>query len=221
MKHAKINLLILLILLTIAIIYRYDLLFKPLWIDEVLFYNLAQNLRSQEYVPVLIAKFLSLFVNIKQEFWLRFPFLFSSLLLIVITYYTINNKYLKFSFCAIIAIFPLYVFWSTMARPYIMSLVFMSLGWFYPIFYLPMILTTPLSVVGLNWFKFKKRYILYIVILFLAFLFIKVRPDSGNSGFLTWEFLKNAKRIHLLCYHSILLHAFQFFDAKWLGKRLC
>lgn len=191
------RLIIPLLIVLFAIILRFwQLGYRPLWIDEVLFYQFVTEGSNQEFVPVYIAKFLSIFTNIHDEFWLRFPFAFVGVLCIVSIFLIKGiNKDSMFLAC-IFAFFPLFVFWSRMARPYVFGSLFIILGYRWWPFYFLSILSTPLSIIGLNLLEIKKRWPYYLILIAFAYIMLQIRPDI-NRGF-NLEFVYNAKRIWVL-----------------------
>jgi hypothetical protein len=185
-----------LIILCAILLRFWQLGHRPLWIDEVLFYQFVTEGSNQEYVPVYIAKFLSIFTNIHDEFWLRFPFALAGVLCVVSIFLIkgINRDSIFLS--CVFAFFPLFVFWSRMARPYVFGSLFIILGYrWWPIYFLG-VLTTPLSIIGLNLIEIKKKWPYYLIIVLFAYFLLQIRPDI-DRGF-NLEFLHNAKRIWVL-----------------------
>jgi hypothetical protein len=185
-----------LIILCAILLRFWQLGHRPLWIDEVLFYQFVTEGSSQEYVPVYIAKFLSIFTNIHDEFWLRFPFAFAGVLCVVSIFLIKGINRDSIFLACVFTIFPLFVFWSRMARPYVFGSLFIILGYRWWPFYFLSILTTPLSIIGLNLIELKKRWSFYLFIILFALFLFQVRIDT-DRGF-NLEFLYNAKRIWVL-----------------------
>jgi len=169
---------------------------KPLWIDEVLFYQFVTEGSTQEFVPVFITKFLSNFVNIHNEFWLRLPFALAGILCVASIFLIKGINRDSIFLACVFAFFPLFVFWSRMARPYVFGSLFIILGYKWWPFYFLSVLTTPLSIIGLNLIEFKKRWPFYLIIILFAYFLLQIRPDI-DRGF-NLEFLYNAKRIWVL-----------------------
>lgn len=195
---------------------RFDnLATKPLWVDEAFFFFLAQDtISNQEFVPVIISKFISLFTHL-DEFWLRFPFaLFGSLTGLVILLHK-KDSIASLVASLIYATCPLFVFWSKTARPYAIAAFFIALGWRYWPFYILAVLTTPISLLGLNWIKiFEKRQRTLFICLYLLLVAVSVasfliRPDSGKD----WhpEFILNAKRLWIIPLTAALLYCLEYF----------
>lgn len=178
---------------------------KPLWIDEVLFHTwVTQDINQQEFIPLYISRGLSYLVDIHDEFWLRFPFVLAGVLCVASIFLVKGfNKY-SIILASVFAVFPPFVFWSQMARPYIFGSLFIILGYRWWYFYILGLLTTPLSIIGLNLVKIKERYIAYIGLLILAYIMFNLRPDV-NRGF-NLEFLMYAKRIWILPFTILLLY---------------
>jgi 4-amino-4-deoxy-L-arabinose transferase-like glycosyltransferase len=157
----------------------YDLGAKGLWIDEALFaYMIKEGNYIQETVPVFIGHILGL----HSEFWLRSISAFFGTLTIPAIYIVVKER--KLSAALIVAIFPLFVFWSRMARPYALAGFFVVLGWRYWWAYIPALLTTPISLVGVrlvNWkFSKKTKIIIGIATLIIVAVIYLIRPDAGR-----------------------------------------
>lgn len=205
------------IILLVSVLRLYNLGGKPLWIDEVLFYTwVTDNIYQQEFIPLFISKFLSNIVDIHSEFWLRLPFALTGILCVGSVFLVKGiNKY-SLLLATLFAIFPPFVFWSQMARPYIFGSLFIILGYRWWGFYILGLLTTPLSIVGLNLFKIKKNYLIYIGLIVFAWMLLQIRPDM-DRGF-NLEFLYYAKRIWVLPFTIIFLYlddAYKFVISKW------
>src|SRR5271169_278831 len=119
----------------------------PLWVDEVGFGYLVQNGGNQEFIP----KWFGQLFRLHSEFGLRFlPALCGTLTVPAI--YFVVDKY-KLESALFVAVFPLFVFWSRMARPYAVAGLFLVLSWRYWWMMIPAIMTTPIALVGVNIFK--------------------------------------------------------------------
>ena len=182
---------------------------RPFWMDEVLYMNWLHSGRPQEFVTVWIGKIL-LFLGLGSEVWIRMPFVIAGSLTILAVYWVIRDKRYAMACAVFVAICPLFVFWSGMARPYAFAGLFMVLGfrlwWCYPV----AMLTTPFSLVGLNVFKFRWWYLLFVIGAVVLFL---IRPDSGRD-FFNWRFLAHAKRLWYLPLLSIIVHLGYFLSEK-------
>ena len=144
---------------------------EPLWVDEALFaFWVRDGGNVQEFLPVWIALDTS-------EFGLRFFSALCGTLTIPAVYLVTKN--IKASL--FVAVFPLFVFWSQMARPYAIAGLFVVLGYRYWWVYVAAILSTPIAAVGMNikhpW------YVLAALVLFAAWMFF-LREDSGRA----WHF---------------------------------
>ena len=149
----------LLILITAigAFLRFYDLGAQGLWVDESLF---AFWVREGNYIQETVPIFIGHIFGFRSEFWLRSISAFFGTLTIPAIYIVVKER--KLSAALIVAIFPLFVFWSRMARPYALAGFFVVLGWRFWWAYIPALLTTPISLVGIrlvNW-KFTKRTLL-------------------------------------------------------------
>ena len=117
---------------------------NPLWIDEVGFGFLVQNGGNQEFIP----KWFGQLFGLHSEFGLRFlPALCGTLT--VPALYVVADKY-KLESALFVAVFPLFVFWSRMARPYAVAGLFLVLSWRYWWMMIPAIMTTPIALVGVR-----------------------------------------------------------------------
>ena len=119
---------------------------------------------------------------------------------------------------AFIAVFPIFVFWSRVARPYAFAGLFLVLGWRWWIFYIPAILTTPISLIGLNLWKLKegKYRIYYAALLLLAVGIYIIRPDVAKTGdFIDPAFLFAQKRFWYLPMLTGLLYACSMISDKY------
>ncbi len=206
-----------LVIILLAIILRfYNLGEKPLWIDEVLFYTFVTEGANQEFVPCAVSSVLSNFVNIHDEFWLRFPFALAGVLCVVAVFLVKGTNKYSLIVGLLFAIFPIFVFWSQMARPYIFGSLFIILGYRWWPFYFFAIFSTPLSIIGLNITKFKRYWLVYLSIICFAIGLFLIRPDT-DRGF-NLEFLFNAKRIWVLPITVLLLYLddlARYFIPKW------
>jgi len=189
----------------IGVFFRFFKLgFSPLWIDEVLFYHYAQDFR-QEYLQGIIQQFIWLFAPMKSEFWLRFQYAFFGSLTLMLPYILIKDKQEAFIITLYLALFPLLVFWSRMARPYTIAAFFCVLGWRWPVFYVPALFCTPFSILGVNitpFFQSNKREIIlysvfYTFLIALTYFLFNIRDDSGRH-FMSLEFILNAKRLWVI-----------------------
>lgn len=198
---------------------RFEFLTEPLWIDEVLFYNFIANGSLQDFIPVWFFQVYGLFFDISNPFFLRLPFVLAGLGCVWAIWDCFEDKYVKTFSAAMMACFPLFVYWSAIARVYPFAWLFMILAFKRQWFSVPLILTTPLGLVGLNFFKGKERWGLYFGCAVLGVVMFLIRPDSGRN-FLAWEFLSHAKRIWSLVIVSGLLHICQYIDAFRMGERI-
>jgi len=194
-----------LIVITISGAYlRFDGLdLKPLFTDEALLgVWVRHSFPMQEWVPLLLCKLMP-----DTEFGLRFLFALSGTLTIPAIYLVVKEQKLLASL--IVAIFPLFIFWSKMARPYAMAGLFLVLGWKWFWFYIPALLSTPIALLGVKLLKQKWWVIVGAVVFSLIMYFI--RPDASrftNSGGL--EMWTYASRFWYLPALAIILYLFEF-----------
>ncbi len=139
---------------------------NPLWVDEVGFGFLVQNGGNQEFIP----KWFGQLFGLHSEFGLRFlPALCGTLT--VPAFYFVANKY-KFESALFVAVFPLFVFWSRMARPYAVAGLFLVLSWRYWWMMIPAVMTTPIALVGVRLNKWT------LGLISIGVLFFFIRPDA-------------------------------------------
>ena len=119
---------------------------EPLWIDEALFGFYVKEGTTQEFPTVWLARLF----NLESEFGLRSISAIAGTLTIPAIYFALKEKRYALYASGFVAVFPLFVFWSRMARPYAFAGLFVVLGWRYYWFYVISLLTTPTSVVGIR-----------------------------------------------------------------------
>ncbi|HTR81744.1 MAG TPA: hypothetical protein VMM58_08940 [Bacteroidota bacterium] len=147
---------------------------NPLWVDEAGFGFLVQQGGNQEFIPQWFGQLFGL----HSEFGLRFlPALCGTLT--VPAMYLIADKY-KIESALFVAVFPLFVFWSRMARPYAVAGFFLVLSWRYWWMMIPALLTTPIALVGVKLNKWA------LGLLALGFVLFLIRPDAFRG----WSLLQ-------------------------------
>ena len=139
---------------------------NPLWVDEVGFGFLVQNGGNQEFIPQWFGQLFGL----RSEFGLRF---FSALCgtLTVPAIYFVADKY-KLESALFVAVFPLFVFWGRLARPYAVAGLFLVLSWRYWWMMIPALMTTPIALVGVKANKWA------LGLIGVGVLFFFIRPDA-------------------------------------------
>lgn len=212
---------ILLILFLLGSFLRFNYLDnKPLWIDEVSFVNEASkpDIWNREIIPAMI----QYTFHFNNEFWIRFPFALAGSLTILAMYLAIKDKNIALIACTIIAVHPLFVFWSTLARPYSFAGLFVVLSWIDKIRFPMMsigLMTTPVAIFGLKIKKPKDivgyiEYATFIILLIGGFLLRQdVKKDSLGifySGWLGKDFLIHARRIYYIPIIGIILYTFTY-----------
>jgi len=142
---------------------------NPLWVDEAGFGFLIQNGGYQEFIPQWFGQLFGL----HSEFGLRFlPALCGTLT--VPAMYFVADKY-KIESALFVAVFPLFVFWSRMARPYAVAGLFLVLSWRYWWMMIPAVMTTPIALIGVRFNKWTLGLIGIGVVLFF------IRPDASRG----------------------------------------
>lgn len=175
------NYIFLFIIFLIALYFRFEnLCGHGLWIDECLYVGMVQNISTQELVPSLIGKLFST----DSEFWIRFPFAFAGSLTVLALYYAIENKKLALLIALFFAVCPLFVWWGRMARPYSIAGLFLALSWKHPLWMIPAVLSTPISILGLNLFKIKKYWKIFLFLCIGCIVIYFLREDHARGH---WE----------------------------------
>ncbi|MFO7890731.1 MAG: hypothetical protein R6V04_10380 [bacterium] len=208
---------ILILLIIIGALLRLKYLSLPFWIDEVLFYNWVTKTPKQAFFPVLLFKFYGLFVDLKNPVLLRLPFVAAGLGCISVVWFYFKNYYIRIFMATLMACFPLFVYWSAIAKIYVFAWLLIALAWKWKFFYILLALTTPVGVVGFNFFEIKKNYKIYLLSIGIIGLLFIFRGDTERN-FLDWRFMSHAKRIWSVFIFSAVMHIMQFIDTKRLGK---
>jgi len=179
---------------------------QTLWIDEVLLTEwIRRGTWFQEQIPIFIGHITTfLSQGEHREFWLKLPYIAAGSLMILVPQYVFKDKRLVFCISAFIAFFPLFVFWSGIARPYMMASFFVALSFTkwnkgYGFNFLSL-LVTPFALLGFNFIQFfknrkKRTEILWLIFFVLVgIVLFKIRPDSDREFFNT-QFLTHVKRL--------------------------
>lgn len=181
---------------------------NPLWIDEAWFGFLARdNFITQEFIPAYFIKITGFY----SDFQIRFFSALCGTLSIPAMYYIAKN--FKLTSSLLVAVFPLFVFWSRMARPYAPAGLFLILSWKWWYMMIPAILTTPIALVGLKIIK-QNKYVLSGFIIG-AIVFYLIREDSSR-GWTFQQFLTSPRWWYLPILTSILYvtEYFGYFNKK-------
>lgn len=171
------------------------------WVDEAWFGFLVKSGGNQEFIP----KWFCQIFGLKSEFELRFFSALCGTLTIPAAYFVIKQN--KLAFSLLIAVFPLFVFWSRMARPYASAGLFVVLGWRWFVFYIPAILTTPISLIGVR--IIKQKWYVTLIATFAAIFFYLIRQDVGRNW--TFEQILNSSRWFYVPILTIMLYCFDYF----------
>lgn len=148
---------------------RFQGLDRPLWTDEALFGFMVKDGAYQEYLAV----WLTWIWFDGSEVSLRILFALCGTLTIPAVWYVTRDNWAT----ALVAVFPLFVFWSGMARPYAFVGLFVVLSWRWWWLIIPAVLTTPIALVGYDFTQWRKLIWLvpFGVIMFL------LRPDADRG----------------------------------------
>ena len=166
---------------------RYVGLDHRMWIDEAWFSFMSMH-PLQEYPSAYLNQLLP-----QTEFWIRFPFFICGTLTIPAVYWVLEGNRGLYA-ASIVAFLPLFVFWSTMARPYAFAGLFMVLGWRYWYLHILAIVTTPIAFVGVH---LRRQWMILILGLFVAVVIFFLRPDSGRD-FWSIHYVINNSRLWYL-----------------------
>ncbi len=185
----------------------------PLWIDEALFASWAKGIPRQEFLTVMIAKLLP-----ESEFFLRLPVALCGSLTVLFFYYCTGGGWKSMYGSALVAVFPIFVFWSRVARPYAVAGLFVVLGWRWWGFYAVAVLTTPVALLGINIVKLKEKRFrwIYGALVVLAGVVYVMRPDVTHVGaFFDLSFLVNEKRIWYVPLLTCLLYCCTYIPDRY------
>jgi hypothetical protein len=92
-----------------------------------------------------------------------------------------NDKNIALLVALFFAVFPLFVFWSRMVRPYAFAGLLVVLAWRYPKMMLGAILCTPVAIVGVNLTKIRNNWRIYLFMVAICVLIYFMR-DDWNRG---------------------------------------
>ena len=183
----------------------------PFWVDECLFIKFATGLPTQEFIPVLVAKL----IGSTDEFWIRFPFALTGTMTIWAVYHVASDKRLGSCAALFVAVFPLFVFWSRMARPYAFAVFFIALGWRYPWAYFIAVLTTPIALMGIDLGRAKKLWKVYLSVAVIATASYFLRADvREGKEFLDLNFLADMRRIYVIPAFVCCLYLVRYLGTK-------
>jgi hypothetical protein len=199
----KDKILLLILITAVGMFLRfYELGAKALWVDEALF---AFMVKEGNYIQETIPVFIGHIFGFHSEFWLRSISAFFGTLTIPAIYIVVKER--KLSAALIVSIFPLFVFWSRMARPYALAGFFVVLGWRYWWFYLLALLTTPISIFGIrlvNWkFSKKTKIIIGLMTLILVAIIYLIRPDAGRHWTI-YQIFQSGRWAYVPCIAALL-----------------
>lgn len=196
----KINIKLVLITIVGGILRFWNLGENPLWTDEAFFGFLSFDSEiTQEFIP---AYFVKLF-NLRSDFGLRFLSALCGTLTIPAIYLVVKKYKLYASF--LIAVFPIFIFWSKMARPYSVSGLMMVLSWRWWYMMIPAILTSPIALIGIINHKWK----VILGFLIIGLIIYLIREDSGRAW--TIEQVLNSPRWFYLPFLTVILFIFDRF----------
>ena len=174
---------------------------RPLWIDEVIFFNIAKDgLWNQEIIPAAI----QWLFRPESEFWIRFQFALAGTLTIPAVYYVLREDKVTGLVAALfVATFPLFVFWSTLARPYAFAGLLAVLAWNIKIHWLFLaLILTPFSIVA---WRPRKNMVESACVIILVVLLLIYRKDVGKD-FTNAQFWLNARCIYYIPALVIVLY---------------
>lgn len=184
----------------------------PLWVDEAVFVMQlgVGELLARGWVQETLPATIQGLVGSRDEFWIRLPFALSGILTIPALFLVLRDKVAALCLAGLYATFPFFVFWSRLARPYVMVGLFVVLGWRWCGFYLAGLFCSPVTLLGVNLAKLDQRkyWLIYGLVLVLAMGLYCLRPDIDRKfGF---HFILHAKRHWYVPILVCLLYLFEF-----------
>ncbi len=181
----------------------YNLGTRPLFCDEayVGLWTRGQ-MTYQEIFPVFILKLF----NPTSDYGLRFLYALCGTLTIPAIWYILKDG--KLFAALLVTIFPIFVFWSKLARPYAIAGLFIVLGWKWWQFYILALLTTPISLIGIKLFK-QKKYV-FVGAILIAGISYFLRPDVGKKQVNFLDFFWQSSRFFYLPAIVFLLYFFDY-----------
>jgi len=199
---------LIIIITIIAFGLRYSQIDRYLWVDEAISaFNVQKwDIPQKEIIPYYIAKATG---SVTRQ-GLRLPFVLISSLSVLAIYFVVEDKRNALIIAVYVAILPLYSYWGSMARPYCIGAFFAILGYRWPVFYIPAVLTTPLAITAINIWKIKTRWFYYLIIIVAALLYFKSMPLGGADHLNSLEHLIHAKRFWYIPTIGILLNLGDF-----------
>ena len=172
---------------------------RPLWVDEALFgYWVRENNHSQEWITIAFARL----IGANTEFEFRFLSALCGTLTITAMWFVSRNLYAA----GLVSVFPLFTFWSTLARPYAVAGLFVVLAWRWWWFYLVAVVITPLSVLGLRITR-KRLWIPALAVVAAVGIFL-LRPDV-NRGWTVDVFLQSSRMWYIPAL-ALILYAVEY-----------
>lgn len=157
-----------------------NLAVPPLWIDEALLGG--GYLTGQEFIGNLLV--------VHDDFWLRFPYALAGTLTIPAVYLVLKHKNLYAVW--FVAVFPLFVFWSRLARPYALAGLFVVLGWRWWWMMFVALASTPVALLGTR-VQHWPRILSFVAVAVGMYL---IRNDLDEKDFLSADFLLNNPRLY-------------------------
>jgi hypothetical protein len=147
------------------------------FIDECLFIGMTQHISTQELVPSLIGQL----TDTNDEFSTRFPFALAGSLTVLALYWVIKDKKIALVLALFYSVFPLFVFWSRLARPYAFAGLLVVLAWKYPKVMLLAVFCTPIAFIGVNLTKINEHWKLYLSFLIVMIIIYFLRADYARG----------------------------------------
>ena len=194
----------------------------PFWCDEAFFATNIYRLEAhQEYLPGLIAHIF----GVSNEFWTRFPFALAGTLTIAAVYWVKPSRWSALV-SLFVAVFPLFVMYSRMCRPYSMAGLFLAVSWKmaeepYPpnwrfrwIAYLAG-LCTPTAFIGIDFIRLSRFWKFGVVLVVFMASMLFMREDLDRPGFLTLQMFINSPRLWYVPLLALVLY-FTFYLLPWM-----
>ena len=182
-----------------------------LWIDEALFSFYIREGTTQEFPTV----YLGMLFGLQSEYGLRMLSVIPGIMTIPMMFVVLKNKWSGVIAAIIVSVFPLFVFWSRMARPYAFAGLFIVLGWRWAWCYVIAIATTPISLLGIRVVR-QNKYVLIGAFVIAVTLFY-FREDAGRDW--TIPMLLNSPRFFYLPLLVLVLYVSEYYKEFYLWLR--
>ncbi|MBK7256261.1 MAG: hypothetical protein IPI01_00240 [Ignavibacteriae bacterium] len=178
----------------------------PLWCDEAIFATrIYDGTVFQEFLPMVVSHIL----GVGSEFTARLPFAIAGILTIPAVYWSKPSKWGAYA-SVIVAVCPLFVFYSRMCRPYAMAALFIVIAWRCRWWYWAVLLTTPIALAGIDITKMRRDWLMYAGLGVCAVTILLVRPDLGRKDFFTLDMFLGNPRLWYVPLIALLMYVVHY-----------